>query len=113
MANEIKYMGTLAQTGLSLVARLYDETGAAAPSDVTLTEVGSTAVYRGDMPAYGAATFAVRILSSDAATLYGTGVIHWDGNSEVTQTTLDAAIKVTNQGVQDASILQPHTTDIA
>ena len=81
MANELQFYGLLAQTGLTVVARIYDDTGAQVGGDVACPENGSTAVYVGDMPSVAAGQYAVRFVASGE--VVGTGEINWSGSEEL------------------------------
>lgn len=95
MANELQYYGDpSADSGLTIVARVYDDTGTQTGSDVSCTEVGSLAIYRGDMPTAGAGEYAVRFF--DGTTLKSQGVIYWDGAAEVNQSTINTDIDALN-----------------
>ena len=114
MANEIQYYGRLSQTGLTLVARVYDESGSQVGSDVSLTESGSLAIYRGDMPTASAGIYGVRVFN--VATLLGQGVIEWDGTQEVSRN-LDAAVSTrstfdpTSDAVAQVTLVDTTTTN--
>ncbi len=114
MANEIQYYGRLSQTGLTLVARVYDESGSQVGSDVSLSESGSLAIYRGDMPTASAGIYGVRVFNS--ASLLGQGVIEWDGTQEVSRN-LDAAVSTrstfdpTSDAVAQVTLVDTTTTN--
>jgi hypothetical protein len=91
MADELQYYGDpSSDTGLTVIARVYDSTGTQVSTDVSCTEVGSLAIYQGDMPTAAAGSYGVRFFNS--TTLLGQGVINWDGSAEVTDQTLNTAI---------------------
>lgn len=96
MAGELQYYGDPAsESGLTVVARVYDASGSQVGSDVSTTESGSLAIYIGDMPTASAGAFAVRFFNG--ATLLGQGVIYWDGSAEIDlSTTLDVNIASVN-----------------
>jgi hypothetical protein len=116
MANELQYYGEPAtDSGLTVVARLYDTVGAQVGSDISTSETGVLAIYRGDMPSSTpAGVYGVRFFDSND-NLLGQGVIEWDGNAEVTaldlkNSTLDANIvSVTDTAVVDVADF--HATD--
>ncbi len=88
MADELQYYGDpSSDSGLTIVARVYDNTGTIVGSDVSCTEVGSLAIYQGDMPTASAGTYAVRFF--DGTILKGQGIIHWSGSAEITLETLN------------------------
>lgn len=91
MANELQFYGDpSSDTGLTITAKVYDNTGTQTGSDVTCTEVGSLAIYRGDMPTASAGKYVVRFFES--TTFKGQGVIYWDGSAEITLNTIDTVI---------------------
>lgn len=91
MANELQFYGSFSQTGLTVTARVYDDSGVQVGADVTCAEAGTDAIYIGDMPtAASAGSYGVRFISSGA--IVGDGVIDWDGSNEVTQGAVLAAI---------------------
>lgn len=91
MANELQYYGDPAnQSGLTVVARVYDVLGAQVGGDVATTEVGALGIYIGDMPAASAGEYGIRFF--DGATLLGQGGLSWDGSAEITDTTLNTDI---------------------
>lgn len=81
MANELNYYGTLDQTGLTVVARIYDSTGTQVGSDIPCSEAGSLAIYVGDVP-FGtpAGQYGIRFFSG--TTLLGQGTLEWSGTVE-------------------------------
>ena len=95
MANELQYYGTPAtETGLTVVARVYNDAGTQVGPAVSTTEVGSRAIYRGDMPSASVGEYGVRFFNG--ATLLGQGVILWDGTEEITLTDINADIDALN-----------------
>ena len=83
MSKELR--ANLIYSGLTLIARVYDpaqSTSAKIGGDITMTEIGSTANYYGDM-AGSAGTYTVDFLVSATGTKYATGYIIWDGSAEV------------------------------
>ena len=91
MANELQYYGDPApDSGLTIIARVYDDAGAQVGTDVTCTESGTTAIYIGDMPAAAAGVYGVRFF--DGTTLKGQGCIEWDGAAEINDLSIDTLI---------------------
>jgi len=81
MANELNYYGNLSQTGLTVIARVYDATGTQVGLDISCTEdTGSLAIYSGDMPTAPLGVYGVRFF--DGSTLLGQGSINWSGLKE-------------------------------
>lgn len=80
MANELNFYGDLTQTGLTVVARVYDSSGVQEGGDVDCFETGSLAIYVGNMPSLAAGQYGVRFFSG--STLLSQGVINWDGTQE-------------------------------
>lgn len=82
MADELQFYGDpSSDTGLTVVARVYDEGGSQVGSDVSCSEIGSLAIYQGDMPSASSGLYGVRFFSG--ATLLGQGDIQWNGSTEV------------------------------
>jgi len=91
MANELQYYGDPDKdSGLTIIARVYDAAGVQAGTDITCTEVGTLAIYMGDMPAAPAGMYAVRF--HDGTRQIGQGCISWDGTAEITALTKDAKL---------------------
>jgi hypothetical protein len=85
MANELNI--ALATSGLTVTAQRY-QAGAAVGSAISLTEVGSSGFYSGNMTG-SAGTYQIAFISS--STNVGSGEIIWDGTNEVPVSTLTAA----------------------
>lgn len=97
MADELHFYGTPStQSGLTVIARVYDGTGTQVGSDVSCTEVGSLALYTGDMPTASAGQYGVRFFESGGTDPLSTGYIDWDGTAEVTLATIAAQISALN-----------------
>lgn len=89
MANELQYYGDPAyDTGLTITGKVYDSSGSQVGSDVSCTEVGSLAIYRGNMPTASAGEYAVRFFDASSV-LKSQGIIYWDGSAEITIETLN------------------------
>ena len=84
MANELNIA---LSTGLTVTAQPYTA-GAASGSPISLSEVGTTGFYTGDM-AGSAGTYQLVFLASGATV--GTGQITWSGTAEVPVSTLTTA----------------------
>jgi hypothetical protein len=82
MANELVLPPGNA-SGLTVTAKVYSQAGVQVGSDVSCTEVGSTSVYRGNMPTASQGVYLVRFDSSAGAFL-GTYEMNWDGSAERT-----------------------------
>jgi hypothetical protein len=120
MSNELQYYGDpVVDTGLTVVARVYDSSGVQVGSDVATTEVGALAIYRGDMPVAVEGNYGVRFFSGTL--LLGQSEISWDGTAERTilgnatptnvtdaQTAIQSDITAITDAVQ-ASILASET----
>ena len=88
MADELQYYGDpSSDSGLTVIARVYDDTGAQVGTDASCSEVGSLAIYQGDMPTASAGNYGVRFF--DGTTLLGQGFIEWDGSAEIGLHTLN------------------------
>ncbi len=91
MANELIYSGDPASdSGLTITGRVYDITGTQVGSDVTMTEVGVLAIYRGNMPTAGAGKYYVRFFN--VAVLQDQFIFYWDGTNEINTQTLSAQL---------------------
>lgn len=105
MANELHYYGIPStQSGLTVIARVYDNTGTQVGGDVSTTESGSLAIYTGDMPTASAGQYGVRFFQSGQADPLGTSYIDWDGSTEVTLATIAAqaaSILIAVNGLND------------
>jgi hypothetical protein len=119
MSNELQYYGDpVVDTGLTVVARVYDSSGVQVGSDVATTEVGALAIYRGNMPVAVEGNYGVRFFSDTL--LLGQETIFWDGTAERTilgnnETKIDTITtnqSTINVGVKKASLLIPHGTDL-
>jgi hypothetical protein len=82
MANELNI--ALQTSGLTVTAQRY-QAGAAVGSAISLTEVGSSAFYSGNMTG-AAGTYQLVFISSSVNV--GSGSIVWDGTAEVPVSTL-------------------------
>lgn len=82
MANELNI--ALATSGLTVTAQLF-QGGATSGSAISLTEVGSSGFYSGNMTG-SAGTYQIAFISSGANV--GSGQIVWDGANEVPVSTL-------------------------
>ena len=93
MANELNFYGDPAtDSGLTIVARIYDSAGAQVGSDVSCSEVGSLAIYVGSMPSASSGQYGVRFFAGSETTPRATGLIDWNGSSEVTLAALESAL---------------------
>ena len=92
MANELQYFGdTDTESGLTVVARIYDATGVQSGADIPTTEAaGAAAIYVGNMPTVAAGQYGVRFFNGSV--LLGQGCINWDGTAEINDVTLDADV---------------------
>ena len=82
MANELQFYGLIAQSGLTVTAQVYDSAGAQVGSDAACAEVGTSAIYIGDMPTAAAGSYGVRFFADGE--VIGAGGIEWDGTQEIT-----------------------------
>jgi hypothetical protein len=88
MANELNYYGRLNETGLTVIARVYNQSGSQIGADVSCTEVGTNAIYIGDMPSASIGQYGIRFFDSNNL-LLGQGLINWSGSSEIELTIPD------------------------
>ena len=98
MANEVIYAGDpVNESGLTLEAKVYTLAGVQQGADVALTEVGSTAIYRGNMPTASAGTYIIYIQNTANTITYGIDpAFAWDGSAEVTIEELHSDIAALN-----------------
>ena len=82
MANELVLPPGNA-AGLTVTAKVYTQAGVQQGSNVSCTEVGSTSVYRGDMPTASEGVYLVRFDTSSK--FLGTYEINWTGSAERTE----------------------------
>ena len=83
MANELNFYGDLTQTGLTVIARVYDSAGVIVGADVNCTEAGTLAIYTGDMPTATIGQYGIRFFDSSDNSLLSQGFIDWDGTKEI------------------------------
>jgi hypothetical protein len=81
VASELNYFGKITETGLSVIAKVYNSNGAQVGADVLCTEAGTLAIYVGDMPTAIIGQYGVRFFGG--VTLLGQGSINWDGTIEI------------------------------
>lgn len=87
MANELQlYANPIHETGLTVLAQVFDSAGAQVGADLPCTEVGGVAIYMADMPTAPLGTYSVRFMDDTDSMVPGYlahGCIHWDGTAEV------------------------------
>ena len=114
MANELHYYGIPStQSGLTVIARVYDNTGTQVGSDVSTTESGSLAIYTGDMPTASAGQYGVRFFESGQTDPLGTSYIDWDGSAEVTLATIAAQAASILSAVNGLNDFDPSNDTVA
>ncbi|MEL6859296.1 MAG: hypothetical protein AAFO74_12995 [Pseudomonadota bacterium] len=114
MANELHYYGIPStQSGLTVIARVYDNTGTQVGSDVSTTESGSLAIYTGDMPTASAGQYGVRFFQSGQTDPLGTSYIDWDGSAEVTLATIAAQAASILSAVNGLNNFDPSNDTVA
>jgi len=107
MSGELSFYGdTEAESGLTVVGRVYNSAGTQVSTDVATTEVGILAIYIGDMPTAGAGVYAVRFF--DGTVLIGQGTIDWDGAAETTLVDVTPLV-VELHAIAGLDILNPMT----
>jgi hypothetical protein len=83
MAKELQFYGDeTTDSGLTVVAKIFDNNGSQVGSDISCPEVGSSAIYIGNMPSIAQGFYTVRFKSG--TDLLGQGIIEWNGTEEVT-----------------------------
>ncbi len=92
MADELQYWGDVTETGLTVVARVYDGTPTQVGSDVPCTEQtpDPAGVYVGDMPVAPSGRYIVRYFSG--SDLLAQEELFWDGSVLVNLQTVQAAL---------------------
>ena len=99
MANEIQWYGDPNfDSGLTAFAQIFQD-GLQVGADVTLTEVGTSAKYLGDMPTAPAGTYVAQFFRVVATNnlFVGQVAIHWNGTRQVTEQTLNNTIVNTDE----------------
>ena len=95
MANELQYYANPdSDSGQTITAKVYDNAGTQVGSDVTCTEVGTLAIYQGDMPSALSGVYSVRFFNGGA--FVSQGPIQWDGTNEITLRSVAMAISSLN-----------------
>ena len=95
MANELQYYANPDNdSGQTITAKVYNGAGTQVGSDVTCSEVGTLAIYQGDMPTAPIGTFSVRFFNDGV--FASQGAIEWDGTNEITLGTIATAISSLN-----------------
>ena len=96
MANELKLFAEPAtQSGLTVTANVYDGLGVSIGDGIACSEVGSLAIYLGDMPTAAAGRYYIRFFSG--VNLLTQVVIDWNGTEEITPVSgVNANIKFVN-----------------
>lgn len=111
MANELQLYGdTLYFPNKTVIAKVYNADGNQVGSDVSMTEVSGTGIFRGDMPTASKGSYAVRFILNSV--VVAQGEIFWDGNNEVTildgggisQNALDAAVAELAQDINSIPV---------
>ena len=139
MANEINIqLDSFLETGLTIVAKVFNKTGTQQGTDISLTET-STGFYSGDFNLSTLADGDYVVKFQTTTDFYGSGILSVKENAEVVPSTLTSAEVATelatydaptkaefdagiatiesnlgtiNNGVKKASLLIPHTEDI-
>ena len=100
MANELQYYANPdTDSGQSITAKVYSDAGSQVGDDVTCTEVGTLAIYQGDMPTASAGVYTVRFFES--ASFVAQGTIEWDGAVEITGVKLNNFIDKIEEDIQN------------
>ena len=111
MAEELQFIGTLEQTGLTVVARVYNNSGVQTGGDIACPEIGTDAIYIADMPAVAAGLYTVRFVA-DGSQL-GAGTIEWDGAAEITLATIDTVADANAAAIASLNDFNPATDTVA
>lgn len=108
MANELQFLGTDEQSGLTVVARVYNSAGAQVGADVACAEIGTDAIYIGDMPTAVAGEYSVRFVDDVDDVYLAHGLMVWDGAAEITARMIDTVV---DNIVADTNELQTDWAD--
>lgn len=101
---------TLEDTGkLDVVAKIIDDTTQVG-GDISLTEIGSTAVYSGDVPTLSTGKYVVRY--EDTSGLLGSSDLQWDGTQELDFTNISVSVNVPSETINAASGIPVLQSDI-
>lgn len=106
MADELQYSGFLSDIGLTVTARVYDDTGTQLGGDVSCPVTGLPSYYSGDMPSIAADDYLVLFFNGSGG-LLGQTTIYWDGSAEIELRSMDTKLDTIVTGI--ATI----TTDVA
>tara|TARA_R110000851_G_scaffold57296_1_gene133502 strand:- start:8905 stop:9282 length:378 start_codon:yes stop_codon:yes gene_type:complete len=98
MAQELNYYGHLVESGLTVVAKVYNKSGVQVGGDVSCSEVGILSIYIGDMPTLLLGEYGVRFFSG--TTLLGQGNIFWNGTEEVEVLTIETKVDVLDSEIE-------------
>lgn len=97
MAKELQFYGDENyDSGLTVVAEIFDAEGSQIGLDIECSEVGSLAIYIGNMPSASPGVYSVRF-KTDTNVLIGQGSIEWDGEQEISGSTLNSLIDEIHQ----------------
>jgi len=81
MAQELNYYGKIAETGLTVIAKIYNSQGVQVGGDIPCTEAGTLSIYIGSMPTAPIGEYGVRFFNG--LILLGQGPIYWSGTAEL------------------------------
>ena len=109
MPNELNISLAQSQTGLSVTAQKY-LAGIASGTAISLTEVGATAYYTGNM---SGAAGDYQILFRAAGENVGSGSIRWDGSSEILPATGGSIPSATGIATQVRTELSPELAKVS
>jgi len=103
MADELQlYADPATDSGKTVIARVYDDSGTQVGGDVSMAEVGTLAIYQGDMPAAAAGVYSARFF--EGTDLLGNGPIYWDGSAEVDLIALNTAVGAIWSGTLEGAL---------
>jgi len=92
MSQELNYYGHLNETGLTVIAKVYNKSGVQVGGDVTCSESGVLSIYIGDMPTLALGEYGVRFFNG--IVLLGQGNIFWNGTEEVEILDIESKVDV-------------------
>jgi hypothetical protein len=98
MSQELNYYGQLTESGLTVIAKLYNKSGIQVGGDVTCSETGTSSIYIGDVPVLVLGEYGIRFFSDNV--LLGQGNIFWNGIKEVEVLVIEAKVDVLDSEIE-------------
>ena len=108
MANELNIqLDSFLETGLTIFAKVFNQTGVQQGTDISLTET-SAGFYSGDFNLSTLADGDYIVKFQTTTQYYGSGTLSIKGGVEA----MTNQLRTINTGVQKASLLIPHTDNV-